>query len=378
MKQFVKELSRKYDLHDIDTIVIKNGKVVDNAMVSNATISMAHLQRSDLYRIASISKLFVGIAIMQLVEKGVISLDDNIEDYVGFTVRNTHHKTNTITIKHLLTHTSSLQDTDINYVPYGMHSKELFVTGGKLYKDSMCSTHKPGDVFIYYNAGFHLLAITIEKTSNMRFDKYIEQHILNPLSMKGSFNVAQEYTSKHIRPLFRKHDGIWVPQCDNDVQTKQYDDYVLGTNGSLFSPQGGMRSNAYELHLLMLDLLNDEPTILSRESLSYMTQIHYKDTHTDIDYGNFYRNSGIVFNIINNDCINKPIKEMNYTLIGHCGLAYGFHGIFFFDKKHKNGLICNITGEGKPLSDYRGNHSQYFAFLEDMFQYVHNNIWFTK
>lgn len=376
MEDFIKDICIKHDLHDIDLIVIKHNKIVNEVIYSNPNIEIKIMKRDDLYRIASISKIFVGIAIMQLVEIGKLSLDDNIENYIGFSLKNKNHPNDIITIKHLLTHTSSLKDTEHRLVPYPEHSEDLFTKNGKYYSEKMFSTYKPGETFIYYNAGFHLLAMIIEHVSQLRFDQYIKRYILDPLSMKGSFNVSDINTSNHIRPLFRKLNDKWTPKCDYEIHKDIYDDYKLGTNGSLFSPQGGMRSNAKELSKLMFDLMSNTSVLLSTESLDYMYQIHYFDNHKNLeDKHHFYRHSGIVFNIINDKSINKPLKKMDYTLIGHCGLAYGFHGMFFFDKKNRNGFIFNVTGEGKDMKEYMGSYSQYFSFQEELLTYIDQHVW---
>lgn len=379
LENFIKDLCIKYDLHDIDLVVIKQNKIVNEILYSNPNIDFDALKRDDLYRIASISKIFVGIAIMQLVEKGKVTLDDNIEDYIGFDLRNPHFPSDMITIRHLLTHTSSLMDTEYHMVPYPEHSKALFTPDGQYYNKKMFSKHKPGETFIYYNAGFHLLAMIIEVVSQLRFDKYIKKFILDPLSMKGSFNVSDAYTYRHIRPLFRKIKNKWTPQCDAVIKNEKYVDYKLGSNGSLFSPQGGMRTNARELSKLMLDLLSNDSVLLTSNSLNEMYRLHYVDMHKDIlNQHEFYRHSGIVFNIIHNQCINKPLRKMNYTLIGHCGLAYGFHGMFFFDIENQNGFIFNVTGEGKDINSYKGHFSQYFSFQEELLTYIDKHIWFNK
>lgn len=379
MKEFIKNLCARHDLHDIDLLVIKNNQVIVEMLYSNPNIDINPLKRDDLYRIASISKIFVGIAIMQLKEQNKLSLDDNIEKYIGFSLRNPNFPNDIITIKHLLTHTSSLLDTETSFVPYPQYSKELFTTEGKYYNEKMFSKFKPGETFIYYNTGFHLLAMIIEVVSQMRFDRYMKTYILGPLSMDGSFNATDEDTISHIRPLFRKINGVWVPQCDQDIKIHNYDLYELGSNGSLFSPQGGLRSNANELSKLMLDLLSSNSVLLTNKSLNEMYQTHYLDQHRMLlDKNGFYRHSGLVFNIINNQCVNKPLKKMNYTLVGHCGLAYGFHGMFFFDKENQNGFIFNITGEGKQMSSYKGHYSQYFSFQEELLTYIDRHIFSSE
>lgn len=378
MKTFIKYLILRYDLYDADVVCFKHGKIVEKHTLYHP--QALYTYSSDvLVRIASISKLFVAIAIMQLKEKGIIDLDDAIDTYYPYAIRNSYFPNIPITIRMILTHTSSFQDTETLSVPYGESLSEIFSSNGKYYSDLMflkANGHpvKPGTMYHYYNTGFQLLAGIIEMISHERFDLYIKTHILNPLSMKGSFNPSDPDLRISLKPTFRKSQNSWIPQTDSEPKALNYQDYVLGTNGSLFSPQGGLRTNASELSHFMQFLMTGNDKILSNHSIQDMIRVHFPVGMNQTD-DDFSRNNGLGFNVITQGYFNRPIVDMPYSLVGHCGIAYGCLGVFFFDPMTQNGLIFITRGHGKPIEDYAGKHSSYFNFQEEMFTYVDQHIW---
>lgn len=378
MKRFIEDLIHFYDLYDADVICFKHGKITEKHTVFHPEVPNKYSEEA-MVRIASISKLFVAVAIMQLKEKGHLSLSDPVDTFYAYSIRNPYFKDIPISIEMILTHTSSFQDTHALSVPYGETLAEIFDPKGKYYTDSMVLMHEgkpvqPGTRYHYYNTGFQLLAGIIEMTSGERFDRYIKSHILDPLSMKGSFNPSDHELQSLLKPAFRKQHEKWVPQVDENIKYRNYHDYVLGSNGSLFSPQGGLRTNASELAKFMQFLMMGNPLILNDSSLHEMFKVHFPVEAQDTD-DTFCRNNGLGFNVITEGYVNRPIEHMPYTLVGHCGIAYGCLGVFFFDPKNLNGLIFITRGHGKPMEKYYGNHSKYFNFQEDMFTYVDQHIW---
>lgn len=87
-------------------------------MVYNESFGFKNLEtktplgNDDIMRIASISKSFTAISLLQLVDKGVISLNDDVSDLIGFTIRNPHHPDIPITLKMVLSHTASIKDKE--------------------------------------------------------------------------------------------------------------------------------------------------------------------------------------------------------------------------------------------------------------------------
>lgn len=107
----------------VGAAVIKNGRLVYENTLGSRYIDNENpqnnlpLTRDTKLRIASISKVFVAAAYMQLAEQGKIDLDADISRYLGFTLRNPNYPDTPITSKMLLSHTSLLRDGEVYTIP---------------------------------------------------------------------------------------------------------------------------------------------------------------------------------------------------------------------------------------------------------------------
>lgn len=133
------------------------------------------------FMIGSITKQFTSMAIMQLEEKGLLNVDDNIEKYIpGFP----HGKE--ITIHQLLSHTSGLPRdvaADIKFdIPPTSIQEALSVVESKGIK----LLAKPGEIYSYSNTGYEILGLIIQKVSGETYEEYVQKNIFNPLGMKNS------------------------------------------------------------------------------------------------------------------------------------------------------------------------------------------------
>lgn len=170
--------------------------------------------------IASISKTFIATAIMQLWEQGKIGLDDDINRYLPFAVRHPDFPDDTITVRMLMTHTSSITDaayrSDVfylfGYVDYpesiGSFLQNYLTPGGAYYDPMLFSEARPGTAFSYSNVASTLLAYLVERVSGTDFNSYCKIHIFQPLKMTKTTwffsetpqqEVALHYTSASDR-----------------------------------------------------------------------------------------------------------------------------------------------------------------------------------
>src|SRR5689334_22012719 len=145
----------------------------------------------------SVTKQFTATAIMLLVQQGKVSLDDPISKYYPaspMTWRN-------VTIKHLLTHSSGIEDywvhRRVNYDPDA--ASNLFRAPGDLFRavqnDSL--EFQPGTGFSYSNAGYALLAEVIERASGRSYRDFLRDEIFTPLGMRSTvFGQIQERSLK--------------------------------------------------------------------------------------------------------------------------------------------------------------------------------------
>ena len=112
----IKAVMEEFQVVGLAATAVKDGKIVYNKSFGYKDIDQGTpLENGDIVRIASVSKSFVATALMQYVDKGVITLDDDVSDLIGFKVRNPHHPDIPITLKMILSHTSSIKDKEDDY-----------------------------------------------------------------------------------------------------------------------------------------------------------------------------------------------------------------------------------------------------------------------
>jgi len=168
------------------------------------------------YRIASLTKAFTAMAILQLTERGSIQLHDRLRtylpDYPEFDKR--------ITLHHLLSHTSGIRD--IEDVPHftGHLEKLTYDKPGfiALYKD-FPAFFAPGEGWKYGNCGYTMLAYIIECVSGMSYEQYIQHHILEPLGMTDTGCDAHTKFVKHRSYGYSSAHGNIIPAMYYDLGT---------------------------------------------------------------------------------------------------------------------------------------------------------------
>ena len=159
------------------------------------------LTTKSLFHMASVSKPFVATALVQLMEKGEIDLDEKLTHYLPyFTMADDRYKA--ITIRQMLTHTSGIPDVE----DYEWDKPEYDDGAAERYAksfDSITLDFAPGERFSYSNAAFDVLCDVIAKVSGMTFEEYIKRNIFEPVGMKNSTFFRPEIdqalaTSPHI------------------------------------------------------------------------------------------------------------------------------------------------------------------------------------
>jgi CubicO group peptidase (beta-lactamase class C family) len=137
-----------------------------------------------VFHLASVTKTFVATAVMQLVERGLISLDAPTVTYLPY-FRLADARSKEITIRHILTHTSGLPDVE----NYGWDRPEYDDGALERYVRSLSTVtlqSAPGATYAYSNLAFEVLGDVIAKVSRMPFEDYVQKEILEPLQMKSS------------------------------------------------------------------------------------------------------------------------------------------------------------------------------------------------
>lgn len=365
-----KILSREIQLimDKFNIVGLQAAAVLKDKLIWSDAYGFRNIETRDLvtentmFRIASISKLFTATAIMQLVERKLIDIDQDISHYLGFKIRNPKFPNSYITLRQILTHTSSLNSDDAsnsvyaNFIRDG-HSNfslqltELFDENGKYFTKEIWGDWKPGDHWMYSNIGAIICGAIIEKVTNLRFDQYIKQNIFEPLEMKNvAFSYSNINKSHELANLYEKNKDTYEYKVTiEDVRQSGYsenhwDEYIIGNHGGLFEPQGGLRTTAVELSkFLRAHMLNGSLNghqILEQKTSKLMKSIQWSREENN----HFFSKMGLGFHI-SHDFL-PGYEEM----IGHAGEAYGLISNLYWHEEKQFGMIFILNGSQFDLS----------------------------
>lgn len=293
------------------------------------------LNNSDIFRIASISKSFSATAIMQLVEKRLISLDDDMSKLVGFIIRNPKYPETPITLKMVLSHRSSINDSQ-GYFSLDAINPAKNPNWAKCYNN-----YAPDSGYMYCNLNYNMAGTIIEKISGERFDRYIQNHILQPLQLYGGYCVDSLDKQKFATIYEYSTDSAKFIASPNAyaARSEEIANYTMGYSTPVFSPTGGMKISASDLAKYMImhskmGKFNGKRIIARRSAKQMQTMISEKE-----QYGLALSKS------------NKLIEGV--WLTGHTGSAYGLNSAMFFEPNKQYGFVVIINGsEQKYLNGY--------------------------
>ncbi|WP_293744808.1 serine hydrolase [uncultured Pedobacter sp.] len=350
-----KSVMDKYSAVGASVAVVKDGRIIYNHSFGLKDLEhQLPLNNQDIFRIASISKSFSATAIMQLVEAGKISLDDDFGDLVGFKVRNPKFPDQKITLKMALSHTSGLNDSQ-GYLNFDVINPDKNPDWAKCYND-----YAPGTKFDYCNLNFNMIGAVIEKISGERFDNYIKQHIIKPLDLYAGYCVDSLDSTRFVK-LYEYHpDSKSYTLSSNAYAPRRTEiaNYVIGYTTPIFSPTGGMKISAHDLARYMIMHMNygtsDGVKIINRKSAKIM-QTALSD---DEGYGLAIRTA---------DNLIPGVK-----LKGHTGSAYGLHSTMFFNPKHKFGFVIITNGINATYTDGLPDFSR--AAINSLYQSFFNHL----
>lgn len=335
----IRKVLREYKAVGISAAVVIGGEVFYNQSFGYQDLeSKTPLANDHMMRIASISKSFTATALLQLVDKGIISLDDDVSDLIGFTIRNPHHPQVPITLKMVLSHTASIRDKE-DYFTLDHLNPAVYGDCAESYYD-----YKPGEGYNYSNMGLNLAGTILEKVSGIRFDKYVRDSIILPLGLNGGHNIDMLDSSK-IANIYHLEDGKYVKSSAYGSVAHRLDSYIMGYSAPMFSPTGGVKISAHDLAKYMMMHMNygelDSIRLLSEESAKAMqTPVWMIQDNTNTNeeqYGLCLRE---FIHFIDDERYNTP---GNYP-IGHTGGAYGLRSIMIWSPKDGWGIVAMTNG----------------------------------
>ncbi len=393
-------------LASLSVLAIRDGKVIyhqqfgskwiDNTNPANSKAADAN----SMYRIASISKLITTLGVMRLVEDGKLSLDADISQYLGYSVRNPNYPDSAITLRMLMNHTSSLRDAAGYYWEdkLNVNLKDVLVPGGSRFGtgEAWSKQGKPGTYFTYANFSWGVIGTVMERATGERFDRLMRRLILDPMDLTGGFNPAEisPMNLDNIATLYRKRSeingkevwntaGPWIAQVDDYSQTmpipRAGPNYVIGTNGTLYGPQGNCRLSAQGLGQVMLMLMNDGQSngkqILKKSSVNEMLSVQWRSDgvgkNGEASFGtgaNLFNAWGLgaqrFLDVSGSGKGDRLVESGGFKAYGHLGDAWGLTSAMVFDREKKIGMVYLIGGPGFNPDTNRGVYSGLYRHEE--------------
>lgn len=307
--------------------IVKDGEPALITGYGHANLANQEAVTADtVFRIASISKIFTAIGVMQLVEQGKVSLDDPVENYLkSFRIRKAYPDDPSITIRQLLTHTAGIGEYAplLGYLPpntffgVGLKNRPLPPLS-RLYRGALRPDRSPGSAWAYANHGFATLGQMIADITGDSFPEAMRKMIFNPLGMNRSDFVR----SDRVRPTLA--DGYWKifgrvrPVLDFDIITL--------ADGSLFTT-----ANDFAKFLAVISTGGGD--LISQESLDLMLRPHFQ---TD----DYLPGMGLGF------MLESRKQWYGEPVAAHTGLWLGFHSAMMLSSQHKLGTFAFVNDGG--------------------------------
>ena len=267
-------------------------------------------ETATLYRIASITKTFTGLAIMYLRDAGKLRLDDPIGKHVPEVAR-----LEGVTIRRLLSHESGLQceppDTDWRQVRY-----EASIAKNLARAAEIDTRVQPNTQQKYSNLGFQLLGEVVTRCSGMPYVDYMRSRIIEPLGMTGT-------GFEPLPPVLAKRRAIGYAGrfVSDELEPASIPPTIYA--------EGGLWSCVDDLARWISHQFEDDPTLREMHTPRYLADEAWTQAY------------GIAW---------AATRHNDVIWVNHSGGLHGFRSNICFDPKHRVGAIALINGAGDAMT----------------------------
>ena len=350
LQKAIDSIAEKYGAAGVQVAVIEQGIVADTFAYGWATKDITPMTADHKMRVASISKVVLGMAAMCLQEEGVIGLDEDISRYWDCNVQNPAYPDIPITIRSLLSHTSSMEDASENA------SLSYYSVQNSL-KGSGYSQAVPGEIgsWYYNNYGFDILGITLELASGRMVDEVLKEHLYDKLDIDAAYEAGDIQDTSKLVTLYR--DGQAVRTIDD--QLLRHCRQQPCEKGVHFC--GGLTISAHDLAKLV--------SVLAEDGAFYQEVPEHADGYTREYMNGDTSHSANTYQKIQvlspgsveqmEQIYSQPTPEGHYQalplryrhnlygrnrLFYHTGNAYGVFNCISYDPETGDGVVVLTTG----------------------------------
>ncbi len=322
---------------DFGSIPSLTASIVDsNKIVWSKSYGLKNIEENQpsetdtIYLIASISKPITATAVLQLYDKGLIKLNDNVNDYLDFELKNPYYPDDNITFEMLLTHSSSLEIEPaylyfVNYTDYNLPRLDTWIKNyfyeNETLKTDVWMDVKPGTKFKYSNIGFTILGYLVERISGQNLNDYCKENIFEPLEMKNtSFNLSELNIDDIAVPYFLAYRHLRGEDLDIYTKIPHYSLYPY--------PAYGLRTNVKDLSNFLIAHINEgtfnDFQLLNKTTAQMMHDsiFPFAKPNQKLSYGFGWMNYGKI-----------PKKQ------GHEGAFFGYSSAMKHIKFNDKGII---------------------------------------
>ncbi len=389
MQQEVERIASEYDLAGLSVVALCDGVIAGEWYTGLRDVKRElPVNRETKYRIASISKLVLTTAMLTLCDEGLLDLDADAGDYLGFRLRNPAHPDEPITVRMLLLHTGSIHEGEgynaflmatYNHVSDPPSFSELLTPGGEYHTEDMWLDNAPGEYYSYCNANYGLAGTIIERVTGEQFEEFMQQRLLRPLGISASYIPEGVEDIENLAAIYQKREGVWRAQADEFggvmSEPRDFSGYITGHNGAVFSPQGGLRISAAGLARVMVLHMNEGTyegrPIVSAESIRLMHTAEWKDNDETGDREGYSSGGRGVGTAILPYPLPGELLPEDAHIVGHSGSAYGLISGFYLDPAKRYGFIYITNGVGTRLIN--GESEIFYTFQEALIKALRDN-----
>jgi CubicO group peptidase (beta-lactamase class C family) len=351
LDRVIRELMAAGRLPGLSAAVVRGGEVVWSHGWGMANIAAGRRATPDtLFMLASVSKTVVATAVLQAIEDGLFDLDAHVNDVLPFRVRHPVHPDRPITVRQLLTHTSSIRDNwnllTASYVagdsPMELRTflRRYLSPGGADFAPNNFYAFGPGRSYRYANVGASLAAFLVEAAAGIGFDTWCERRIFTPLGM--------DRAGWHLAGLPRREIAMpytWAGKKNAYVPTGHY--------GYPDYPDGALRTTAPQLARHLGIVMGGGSwrghRLLSEASVRELR----RDQVPDLESG-----QGLIW---------FRLPRGGRRLFGHDGGDTGVATVCFFDPREDVGVVALANGGWRPS---RGDYPLY-VIMDRLFDAAH-------
>jgi len=324
LESWLEKTHQLHNLAGLTAVIVKNGKTVFNRSYGVTNIETKKVMTTNhLFDMSSMGKTAITVAVLQLVEKGVIDLNAPVTQYLPY-FKMDDKRASKITVKQLLTHTSGIPNPK-DYQYQSPQTDDLALERWVKQQSDRQLNFAPGEKWGYSDIAFEIVGDIIAKTSGVSFEDYMKANVFVPLGMINStFLLADIPQNLRVTPHAKNAKGTYALNF-----------YPYNRR---HAPSSAYHTNGNDMATWLIAFSSEERLLktglLKEDSIKNMWSVHYSDNEEDKMLLGWFKS------------IDKE-----RVLYGHGGSDKGFISAMnvYADRDAGYGLMINTKYKKMPI-----------------------------